>query len=313
MFLQRFRQSRSGFTLIELLVVIAIIAILIGLLLPAVQKIREAAARMSCSNNLKQWGLAMHNYHDTTGKLPYAANRVPRVTFYVSLWPYLEQTALDNQYVKTSPFYLSPNCNTNATTGLVTQPMKVYYCPSDRPNALWKGDIYWRVRGNYVVNFGSEYLFNPTNLADGPFGWVSSGGFGAYIPYQRTLTGLTDGTSNTMLMSELRLPRDDAAADTRGDVMNDEGMHWFMAVGTPNSTVIDHSSNACPADLASNPDQTMPCVLAGDNYATARSRHTGGVNVTLADGSVRFVRNSIDLATWKALSTATRGEVLGDY
>jgi prepilin-type processing-associated H-X9-DG protein len=319
------------------LVVIAIIAILIGLLLPAVQKVREAAARLQCQNNLKQWGLAMHNYHDANNALPYASNRcypegseqpglacntkpgsvAARKTFYVSLWPYLEQTALYSQYNQQLGFYQPPNGPTTASTptGLVATPVKTYYCPSDRPGAIWQGDQYWRARGNYVANYGPNLLFTPPGSTPasqrvGTFGWTYSGGFGGFVPYRKTLVGITDGTSNTLMLSEVRFPKGDDYKDIRGDVFNDGGDHWFMAVSTPNNG-IDHSSNACPAS-ATDPqyDTTMPCLKVGDNYTSARSRHTGGVNAAMCDGSVQFVRDSIDLATWQAMASATSGEVI---
>src|SRR5262249_50960972 len=148
----------------------------------------------------------------------------------------------------------------------------------------------------------------------GPFGWVSSGGVGGFVPYREKLTNITPGASPTMLMSELRLPRAGNHPDVRGAAFNDPGVPRVMAAPTPHPA-LRHPSNACPAN-ASDPqyDTTMPCLKLGDNYGSARSRHTGGVNVVMCDGSVSFVRNSISLATWQALASINGGEVLGgDY
>ncbi len=305
----------SGFTLVELLVVIAIIGTLIGLLLPAVQSAREAARRSQCTNNLKQWGLAMHNHHDATGYLPYGNNRCyplgtentkpgirnQRRTFVISLWPYLEQAELFSSYDPSKHFYQSPNL------ALCAVPASHYYCPSDRPGAKAAADIYVRCRLNYVVNFGPDKLYTAGAVA--PFGWDSSGGFANFVPYRKSFKHITDGTSKTLLMSETRVPQVDSVGDFRGDVLNEEGQLWFMAVSTPNSGSDMTSGAGCDATVATY----MPCTTGSDNVAAARSRHPNGVNAVMCDGSVRFVADSIRLDTWAALSTMNQGEPIGDY
>lgn len=301
-----------GFTLVELLVVIAIIGILVALLLPAVQAAREAARRAQCTNNLKQWGLAMQMYHDSHKMLPYSSYRTPRVTFVEGMWPYIEQEALYNLYNFDYAFYVTlpgpnPRANTiqKSTVGVVTTTVPVYYCPSDRPNSIWQGDNYWRARGNYVLNFGPMQLFTPaTTATKAPFGWLSSGGFSKYTVYQTRFADITDGLSKTVLMGEIRFPPRDTDKDFRGDFMNDQGQHWFMTLNTPNAG-IDYSTNGC-----SNDDATMPCAVDGAQLGSARSRHPTGVQVVLADGSVRFVTDTVNYLVWRAFSTIGGGETV---
>jgi prepilin-type N-terminal cleavage/methylation domain-containing protein len=224
------RPRRHGFTLIELLVVIAIIAVLIGLLLPAVQKVREAANRTKCANNEKQWGLAFQMYHDGYNVLPYAATGNPRRSWPTMLWPYIEQKSLSNAYRYDLHFYQSPNCTQN-TNGLVAAQVPQYNCPSDRsPPAFWMDDPYTRARGNYVVCLGihqlGHYTVGASNTAS-VFWWQ---GNNASTPARVTLTDITDGTSSTMILSELLIAKQDRnpVQDARGDFMNDDfGQNGF--------------------------------------------------------------------------------------
>ncbi len=294
-----------GFTLIELLVVIAIIAILIGLLLPAVQKVREAASRLKCSNNLKQWGIAMHAYHDSTSAFPIGATSNPRHTWVVYLWPYVEQSAIAGQYGNTEAqqFWQPPATVNSSTVSPVAAQTPVYFCPSDRVGAYWKGDVYWRTRANYVVNWGNV-LKTGTSAGDkAPFGWTNGN---TTTPWRTKITDISDGTSNTLLMSESLICKSDLDFDGRGDVLNDDSQFSnfeFMTINTPNSSTPDN--NVC---VAAN-DPLMPCT-GGTAQQAARSRHTGGVNVVLGDASVRFFRNGTPQMNWQAAGTMNGGETL---
>jgi prepilin-type N-terminal cleavage/methylation domain-containing protein/prepilin-type processing-associated H-X9-DG protein len=300
-------RRRFAFTLIELLVVIAIIAILIGLLLPAVQKVREAAARIKCTNNLKQWALGMHNYHDTYGRLPFASIWNPRTSWVCPMWPFVEQSALAGQYNYKVGFYQAPNGGpTSSITNMVCAQVPMYFCPSDRGSpAYWEGDPYYRSRGNYVVCWGNTTDPGPANVSP----WSAfSYSDGTTTPRTVTLVEITDGTSNSLLMSEV-IMAPNSLYDIRGDVINnDRGCTVFMTLNTPNSTVPDKL-----VYYAANSDPMMPSSPSGNGENAARSRHTNGVNASMCDGSVRFFTNTMPLAPWQDMGTINGGEVIPSF
>jgi prepilin-type N-terminal cleavage/methylation domain-containing protein/prepilin-type processing-associated H-X9-DG protein len=326
--------QHPGFTLIELLVVIAIIAVLIALLLPAVQAAREAACRMQCTNNLKQLGLALHNYHDSLGTFPigrmgvnytYPANLTAnrnRRTWALSLMPYLEQGALFQATNFAVSFYDPPN-----TTVIMTK-VAAFHCPTD-PNtdAIEVGNTAnQRREGNYVVNWGNTH-FTQADTPNGTGGtnWnypdPFSGPLGDTVRFlgapfggnvARSVPYMTDGTSDTLLMAEVIIgldTPDGKTLDIRGDIYNDDqNCAVFMAYTAPNAQVLDQTGY-CNYPSGVNP----PCKAVSTKTPTfnaARSLHPGGVNALLADGSVRFFKNSISLPVWRALSTTSGGEVI---
>lgn len=314
------RRSRpAGFTLVELLVVIAIIGVLVALLLPAVQAAREAGRRMTCQNHIRQWALAMQNMHDATKSLPEPNRQNPRRVWVVYTWPYVESGGMSTVFDEKIDFFRPPNTYSNTTKGIYAQPIPIYYCPSDRPQALWKGDEYWRARGNYAINWGNFKVPHDQTLAQmeaagkqvalAPFGWKDLRDYKQ--PKLTKLSEFTDGTSNTMLLSEVVFPNADEDFDIRGDMLNDgDPCTQYMTINTPNTTVADVSPFVPNPIDPSDPPYTS--VGSANSHKAARSRHAGGVNVAFADGSVRMVQDDITPVVWQAMGSMNGEEVVAE-
>lgn len=322
-------KGRNGFTLIELLVVIGIIGALIGLLLPAVQKAREAANRMSCSSRLRQLGLALHHYHDAVGTFPPAYQEkvwppdptVPkehhRWSVLAHLTPYLERTnvykTLDLSYPLVGGPSSSPPFSVFPVNQFgVSQKVTLFLCPSD--TGLVVDPRFTPI--NYVACSG-----------DGSNGGQGIGATGIFCINSRSrIADVTDGTSNTAAMSESLIGQGGSNFTGPGPI-DVRTVYCALGVGTGGLTETERDTcttwnvrrGRCWADGDYNstlynhhdaPNPAKPDLVRHNNpgWRAARSNHAGGANVLLADGSVRFVTQTVDLTTWRSLATRAGGE-----
>ena len=347
---------RSAFTLVELLVAVAIIAVLIGLLLPAVQKVREAASKLRCSNNLKQIALACHYYEGAEGRLPQAvgikpsqvivvvANGAPYgPNWLITLLPYMEQEALYRSadvgsFARSG--YKAPERDLWRTQTLVGAEVKSYRCPSDPLNGEpFTGDygvgpagLRW-ARGNYAANAGPACYYNTTpggaidtgtrsgEAFDARLGSALTAGPVMTVNYGTRFADITDGLSNTVLATEVRAgptPTDRRGVWAMGTAGSSVAGSAFRQCATPNEGAAPdggsepEGSNNCDQveNCANDFAQGMPCETRMNSLmAQARSRHTGGVNAALCDGSVRFVRDQIGFRAWFQLLSRNDGTV----
>lgn len=325
-------RSLPAFTLVELLVVIAIIGLLVALLLPAVNAAREAARRTQCSNNIRQLGLALHNYATANNAFPpgsigrnpesattpydgaYASQHgLQRTAFFVHIYPYLEESAIYDAYdfnVSTITQAIRPNSP-------ISKPLPSMNCPSDSPQIAYACDAgrSQDAKGNYGLNWGyfnfvaqAPYVMEdrscrsaPAQCPVAPF----------HLEYGAKFSQIKDGTSHTLCMLEmLQAPAEPSEpCDRRARIWNDDtGCYQIMARDTPNSSAPDHGR------CVNRPELGLPCVDDWSNpnnvYMIARSHHPGGVMAQLCDGSVRFVSDGVDLVAWQAASTMNGGETI---
>ncbi len=339
----RTRSYSPGFTLVELLVVIAIIGVLVALLLPAVQAAREASRRSHCVNNLRQMALAIANYESAQQQYPYArkSDQWDAYTWTQLILPFIEQQQVYDLYwdINDASEWRpagSPDVRKRqARESLIP----AWYCPSDAPvrgNELfspnwgfWRGnyrgctgstDMYGEPlddvgiagTGSFEVARGQRFLFNPKERRADP----NAPG----TVYVR-VAEMTDGTSSTMLLSEGIVPTVDVWGGPMGEIIyGNMGGSLFTGWLTPNASTPDSVIGPCPEEQGDleYPNETCfrisghPGVGAAGGaraFAAARSRHPGGVNLAMADGSVNFATDDIDVRAWRASSTRASDEV----
>lgn len=326
------QRRRGGFTLIELLVVVAIIAIVMGLLLPAVQQAREAARRTQCRNHLKQIGLAIHNYNDSfnlfpMGKLlrdyPPAGTRgcggpgvwngrwEHNTHWYWAIFPYIDQANLYNGLNLDEPISCDHGVNPPAPWqgNWVAKRAKItiYGCPTDglKDNEFSVPNFGWsRWRTNFQPNYGNtnfqQTAIGPDQFMGAPFGNGMT----------CTFRDMIDGSSNTLLFMEVLTTTGPGFDGNIADPMGRAGA--AMGRFPPNSREFERSQ-VCPNSTHLNGIPGCAFVAVPDQIFTARSKHTGGVFAVLCDGSVKFFSENIDWNLWRGLSSTRGGEIVGDF
>ncbi len=301
--------SRNAFTLIELLVVIAIIAVLVGLLVPAVQKVREAANRMSCSNNMKQYGLAMHNYAGTNSdRFPSTRINTPSNKFRawtVTVLAYVEQDNIAKLW--------DMNTRWDSATNLVNaqNKLKLFRCPSapdGRRNpsttlpSLGSSDylIFHQIRRRF---------FQANNLPDPGIDLTGALENGRETP----ISSITDGTSNTfMILEDCGQPNSIILGRDTGATLP-EGLGWADPDGVSGSIDGTNPSTGAINGSSSSSYAGGTCRMNCNNFSEPYSMHSGGINSLFCDGSVKFISQGVSAATFAALITRDRGDIPTDY